>query len=475
MEKIRVGVIPAAGRGVRAYPKTRFIPKCMLDVAGKPLIQWNIELMRDKMGVKRIYIITGHLGHAIREHFGNGKKFGVDIFYLEQPERKGIGHAISLAEPYIREPFVVILGDEVYTDSNHNEIRKISGGFDAVCFLKETEDTERIKKNYSVKLKNGMIVGLEEKPKNLPNNFLGCGTYIFKPKVFDFIRKTGPSALRGEIEITNVIDNMTKSCTVLPFFMKGGYFNINTIEDLHTANYVRRASNFDKYKISVVIPAYNEEKTVGDTVEDFLGQKVYEVVVVDNNSKDRTAAVAKKCGARVVKEFKQGYGHAIRCGMNVAKGDIIILAEADSTFRAKDLGKILEYMKDADMVIGTRTTRQMIEQGANMDWFLRWGNVFLGKLVEFLWWKQEPRFTDVGCTYRGIWKDFYEKIKDNLGAPGPAFSVEMMIEVLKAKGRIIEIPVSYYRRSAGVSKHSDRRLKAIRNGLRMLEIIMKKV
>jgi len=54
------------------------------------------------------------------------------------------------------------------------------------------------------------------------------------------------------------------------------------------------------------------------------------------------------------------------------------------------------------MVIGTRTTRQLIEQGANMEGLLRWGDVIVGKLIEGLWWGQEPRFTDVGCTYRAI-------------------------------------------------------------------------
>ena len=73
------------------------------------------------------------------------------------------------------------------------------------------------------------------------------------------------------------------------------------------------------------------------------------------------------------------------------------------------------------MVIGTRTTRQMIEQGANMEGPLRWGNVLAGKLVELLWWGQEPRFTDLGCSYRAIWKDAYLKIRDRLQGIGPEF------------------------------------------------------
>ena len=82
----------------------------------------------------------------------------------------------------------------------------------------------------------------------------------------------------------------------------------------------------------------------------------------------------------------KGYGDTIKYGLDNAVGDILVVVEADHTFRAKDLGKFLEYLKDSDMVIGTRTTRQMIEQGANVQVLLRWGNVFVGKLVEALWW-----------------------------------------------------------------------------------------
>ena len=150
------------------------------------------------------------------------------------------------------------------------------------------------------------------------------------------------------------------------------------------------------------------------------------------------------------------------------------MVEADGTFRAKDLGKLLEFLKDADMVIGTRTTRQMIEQGANMDGLLRWGNVVVGKLVEALWWKVEPRFTDVGCTYRAIWRDEWVKIRPFLTRDDAAFSPEMMIEMLRIEGRVIEIPVSYYRRRGGESKHSGSLRHSIRTGSRMLNVILRK-
>jgi UDP-N-acetylglucosamine diphosphorylase / glucose-1-phosphate thymidylyltransferase / UDP-N-acetylgalactosamine diphosphorylase / glucosamine-1-phosphate N-acetyltransferase / galactosamine-1-phosphate N-acetyltransferase len=116
----------------------------------------------------------------------------------------------------------------------------------------------------------------------------------------------------------------------------------------------------------------------------------------------------------------------------------------------------------------------MIAQGANMDGLLRWGNVAVGKLVEALWWGLQPRLTDVGCTYRALWRDTYQRIRPHLKEDGPAFSPEMMIEVLRMQGRLIEIPVNYYRRRAGESKHSTSRWQSIKTGLRMLRLILQK-
>ena len=241
---------------------------------------------------------------------------------------------------------------------------------------------------------------------------------------------------------------------------------------MHSANYFLRDRKFQTYRVSVVIPAYNEEETIARVIDEFRRPPVHEVVVVDNNSSDRTAEIAAAHGARVIPERQKGYGRALKTGLTGASGEMILLTEADGTFRAKDVPKILEYMKDADMVIGTRTTRQMIEQGANMNWWLRWANVAFGKLIQLLWGRHETRFTDVGCTFRGIWRESYQKIQDELHASGPEFSPEMMIEALQARMRIIEIPVSYYKRAGGTSQHSIG-WKKVLTAFRMLTLILR--
>ena len=90
------------------------------------------------------------------------------------------------------------------------------------------------------------------------------------------------------------------------------------------------------------------------------------------------------------------------------------------------------------------------------------------------WWEREPRFTDVGCTYRALWKEAYEKIRPQLTRTDAAFSPEMMIEMLRVNGRVLEIPVSYYGRQGGESKHSGSLRHSIRTGLIMLNLIFRK-
>src|SRR5262249_27907013 len=152
----------------------------------------------------------------------------------------------------------------------------------------------------------------------------------------------------------------------------------------------------------VVVPCYNEAATIQGVVEDFRGEgHVDAVIVVDNNSRDDSAARARQAGAEVVPATRQGYGEALRAGLDhaAAQGlDILVVTEADASCPAADLPKLLHYLGDCAMVLGTRTARQLVGRGANMDALLRWGNVAMGKLVELFWFfPHEPRLTDVGC------------------------------------------------------------------------------
>src|SRR5262249_12083976 len=131
------------------------------------------------------------------------------------------------------------------------------------------------------------------------------------------------------------------------------YVNVNTVDDLRRATFAYRARHFAGFKVSVVVPAWNEAQSIGHVVRDFKARpEVAEVLVMDNLSPDGTAEIAREAGARVVSRKLTGYGDAIHQGLNEAAGDILVIVEADYTFRAADLPKLLEYLKDSALVVG---------------------------------------------------------------------------------------------------------------------------
>lgn len=215
-------------------------------------------------------------------------------------------------------------------------------------------------------------------------------------------------------------------------------------------------------KVSVVLPAYDEEGNIKKCIEDFfLTGVVDEVLVIDNNSKDNTANEAKNTKSRIILEKNQGYGYANIRGLLEAKGDIIVTCEPDGTFVANDIFKLLVYTDDFDVVLGTRTSKACIMPGANMGWFLRYGNIFLAKLVEYLY--GGPSLTDVGCTFKLLTKQSIKKIKNKLTVGGFHFSPYLIILIIQNNFKCIEVPVNY-RERIGKSKITGSFWKALHLG-----------
>ncbi len=210
---------------------------------------------------------------------------------------------------------------------------------------------------------------------------------------------------------------------------------------------------------------------IRSAVEEFLLLGVVdEVIVVNNNSRDRTLDEARQTRARIVNEVQQSYGFALRRGLREATGDLIIMAEPDGTFMGKDLYKLLAYADDFDMVCGTRTTREMIWKEANMGWFLRLGNWIVAKLLQMLY--NAPSLSDCGCTLRLIKRDALHRFLDELTVGGSHLLPEMVILALRQNVRLIEVPVNY-RGRVGESKITGNLKGALRTGLRMIGLIVR--
>ena len=214
-------------------------------------------------------------------------------------------------------------------------------------------------------------------------------------------------------------------------------------------------------RVSVVFPAYNEEAGIAAAVDDFAAvEAVDEVLVVDNNSVDQTAARAATAGARVIREPRQGYGHALRRG----------LSEAQGTFMGKDVLKLLAYADDFDLVLGTRTTRELIWHGANMGWQLRWGNWVVAKLLQVLF--GGPSLSDCGCTLRLVRRSTAQRLLPRFTVGSSHFLPEMVCLALLEGQRLVEVPVNY-RDRVGESKITGSMRTALRVGARMIGLILR--
>lgn len=222
--------------------------------------------------------------------------------------------------------------------------------------------------------------------------------------------------------------------------------------------------------ISVILPTYNEKDSIRRCIEDFLALGyVDEVVVVNNNAAPGTSAEVAGTGAREVSESEQGYGAAIQRGFREAVGDLMVVCEPDGTFEARDTLKLLAYSHDFDFVLGTRTAKEFIWQGANMGLFLKWGNYAVAKLMEVLF--NTVTLSDVGCTMRLVRRRALEAMQPHFSIKGSWFGPEMMLLACGLGVPFVQVPVNY-RSRVGVSSVTGNRLKAFGLGLRMIGLIL---
>jgi glycosyltransferase involved in cell wall biosynthesis len=221
-------------------------------------------------------------------------------------------------------------------------------------------------------------------------------------------------------------------------------------------------------KISIVIPALNEEGIVGKTVRTVPVEKLKkngletEIIVVDNASTDNTSKEAEKAGARVVFGSKRGYGNAYLAGFKEADGDIIVMGDADGTYPFQITYEFIQPILngEADFVMGSRLKGD-IKTGAMPALHRYVGNPFLTWILNKLF---GAGISDAHCGMRAIKKDTLDKL--NLKSGGMEFASEMVIESARKNVRIAEIPITYYPRE-GESK-----LSSFADGWRHLRFMM---
>jgi glycosyltransferase involved in cell wall biosynthesis len=229
---------------------------------------------------------------------------------------------------------------------------------------------------------------------------------------------------------------------------------------------------FDGKRVSVVLPTYNEKDSIRQCIRNFEALGVVdEIIVVNNNAARGTSDEVRGTSAREVLEPEQGYGAAILRGLRESTGDLVALCEPDATFFERDLLKMLEYSRDFDVVYGSRTMNELIWEGANMGFLLRYGNWGVAKLMEALFGTSS--LSDVGCTFRLMRRRALELVLETCSVKENFFGPEMMIATIRGGLRLVQIPINYKER-IGESMVTGDLWKAARLGVRMVGLILNK-
>lgn len=237
-------VILAAGRGKRLGDITNNINKCMLELGGKPVLEYNLDRAANIDEVDEIIIVVGHRAEDIINRYGINYK-GKRIRYVFQNEQKGVVHAIECAKDAIgNDDFFLLLGDEVLINSKEREmIREFNNsnvfGLCGICIAK---DREKIKRTYTVNTDdNGRIFRLIEKPRIPLNDYQGTGHCVFRNEILKYIERTPIHPERGEKELPDLIQcAIDEGKIVKTFKICDEYTNINSIEDLEEAKRIIR-------------------------------------------------------------------------------------------------------------------------------------------------------------------------------------------------------------------------------------------
>jgi glucose-1-phosphate thymidylyltransferase len=229
------GIILHGGHGTRLRPLTHTGPKQLLKIANKPMSQYALEDLRDA-GITDIAIIIGDVyPEKVKEFYGDGKNFGVNLTYVYQDNPKGIAHAINLCRDFIgNDKFVVYLGDNILRTRLSSYVQKFeSSSNDAQILLSEVENPSQFG---VVKIKENKILKIIEKPENPPSNFAVIGVYFLTPKIFEIIKQLKPS-WRGELEITEALQLLMDNGLIIEHdYVSGWWKDTGTPNDILSAN-----------------------------------------------------------------------------------------------------------------------------------------------------------------------------------------------------------------------------------------------
>ena len=234
---MKQGLIPAAGLGTRLGPFTNAIPKELLPVGDKAVIEHVVESMAIA-GITDVVIVVAPHKHGLSDYLGSGRRFGVSLTYVVQDERLGLANAVAAGEHVIRGRFAVVLGDNFFAPKNFLAdliAFHIRTGAITTVGVAEVEDVTR---HGIIRPENGRILEIIEKParNEAPSNLGALGAYVFEPEIFDAIRATRPG-YKGEYQLTDAIQLQIRQKKDVRYKQIDGiHIDVGTPQDLMRAN-----------------------------------------------------------------------------------------------------------------------------------------------------------------------------------------------------------------------------------------------
>jgi dTDP-glucose pyrophosphorylase len=207
---INKAVLLAAGRGTRMRDLTSALPKPMIEVQGKPILQHILEGLR-AAGVTQFLVIIGYRADVVRQFFGDGARFGVSVCYATQVEQDGTGKVVELARDFIaHDAFLLHYGDILVDPANYPRLVRLEDGCEAIVSVKRNEDVSQggavfVNERFE-------LIDLREKPRpgEPTSPWYNAGIYAFRPGIFDFTARLERSP-RGEFELTDAVLELARS------------------------------------------------------------------------------------------------------------------------------------------------------------------------------------------------------------------------------------------------------------------------
>lgn len=235
MNFIHSAVLLAAGRGTRMRELTDELPKPMIAVKGKPILQHILEGLK-AAGIRRVLLIVGYREDVVKGFFGDGSTLGLSIEYVTQVIQDGTGRVVELAREFAgTEPFILSYGDILVDPVNYRSL----------CALGSAEGLVSVKRNEEEMAKGGCVVvneafelvDLIEKPTGrAPSPWYNAGIYTFRPSIFEYTAKLERSP-RGEYELTDAIRQLAQStCKVRALELTGDWADVRDPEVLAELN-----------------------------------------------------------------------------------------------------------------------------------------------------------------------------------------------------------------------------------------------